>query len=181
MSGFYLHTERLSLREMTREDFPALCNTLQDIEVMYAWEHAFSEEEVSAWIERNLARYAEFGYGHWLVLDRATGECVGQAGLLPEEIEGEQQLGIGWILCRKHWGKGYAVEAARACVDHAFATLHAPQLIADIRPENTASIRVAEKLGMSAGGVFDKIYRNKVMPHRLYTLKNPLTRPDTQQ
>lgn len=146
---------------------------LQDIEVMYAWEHAFSDQEVSEWIERNLARYAQCGYGHWLAHNRATGECVGQIGLIPEEIDGEQKLGVGWLLCRKHWGKGYAVEAACACIDHTFHTLQAPQVVADIRVENIASIRVAERLGMNAAGVFDKRYMGKIMPHRLYVLNNP--------
>ena len=58
-----LETQRLSLREMTKDDFPALCKILQDAEVMYAYEHAFSDEEVVAWLDKNLTRYEKDGFG----------------------------------------------------------------------------------------------------------------------
>ena len=54
-----LSTERLILREMTPADLPVLRSMLQDIEVMHAWEHAFSESEVQGWLERTLARYRQ--------------------------------------------------------------------------------------------------------------------------
>ena len=58
-----LETVRLSLREMTQEDYPALCRILQDPQVMYAYEHAFSDQEVQDWLDRQLERY-EIGRAH---------------------------------------------------------------------------------------------------------------------
>lgn len=75
---------------------------------------------------------------------------------------------MGYILDDRFWGKGYAAEGAQACLNYAFSVLHAPRVIADIRPENTASRRVAARLGMQEEGVFDKFYYGKHMPHIIY-------------
>ena len=115
-----LSTERLILREMTPADLPVLRSMLQDIEVMHAWEHAFSESEVQGWLERTLARYRQYGCGHWLAVERESGEPVGQIGLIPEEIEGRSHLGIGWMLRKEFQHRGYATEGARECLDFAF-------------------------------------------------------------
>ena len=161
-------SSRLILREMTPEDFPLLCTMLQDPEVMYAWEHTFSEAEVREWITRNVFRYQDCGYGYWLAFDKTSGNNIGQIGILPEEINGEFFFGVGWILRRESWGKGYATEGGRACLDYAFLQLHARRVIADIRPSNLRSIRVAERLGMIPIGTYDKQVGGKRMTHRIY-------------
>ena len=63
-----LETDRLILREMSQADFPDLCKILQDEEVMYAYEHAFSVAEVQEWLDRQLQRYREYGFGLWAAL-----------------------------------------------------------------------------------------------------------------
>lgn len=168
-----LQTGRLELREMSVADFSSLCKMLQDIEVMYAWEHAFSDNEVQDWIARNMVRYRKDGCGYWLAFERESGICVGQIGLLKEEIFGVNHIGIGWILAKKYWGMGYAVEGAAACLDYAFNKLNAPRVIADIRPHNISSRRVAESIGMHEQGCYDKIYNGVVMPHLLYVARTP--------
>ena len=65
-----LETERLFLREMTWEDYPAICEILQDEKTMYAYEHAFSSGEVDAWLDRQLRRYEQDGHGLWAVICR---------------------------------------------------------------------------------------------------------------
>ena len=67
-----IETPRLQLREMTPADRPALCRILQDSEVMYAYNGPFSDEEVDEWLERQLARYRQYGYGLWAVVLKAT-------------------------------------------------------------------------------------------------------------
>ena len=168
-----LDTERLFLREMNENDFPALCAMLRDPLVMAAWERTFPDAEIRAWIARNEERCRTFGYGYWLALEKSTGTPVGQIGLLPETIDGRNLLGVGWILIRKFWGNGYALEGAKACLDYAFGTLNAESVIADIRPMNLRSIRVAERLGMRLSGRFDKQVDGKIMPHLLYTIRSP--------
>jgi RimJ/RimL family protein N-acetyltransferase len=85
------------------------------------------------------------GYGQWALEDRGTGRFVGRAGLW--QPDGWPGLEVGWVLCRDEWGRGYATEAASAAIDYAFDVLHAREIISLIRPENTGSIRVAERLG----------------------------------
>lgn len=82
-----LTTPRLTLREMTRADRTDLAEILQDPEAMYAYEHAFSGEEVDQWLDRQLERYARYGFGLWAVIDHVTGEWVGQCGLTIQNVE----------------------------------------------------------------------------------------------
>ncbi len=166
-----IETPRLRLRRLTPEDFPELCGILQDEAVMYAWEHAFSDEEVRDWISRNMERYGRDGYGYFAAIDKSTGEMVGNIGLLEEEILGKACLGVGYILRRDCWGQGYALEGARGCAEYARNVLGAKELVADIRPGNHASRKVAEKLGMTPTGEYDKPYRGKLLPHLIYRLE----------
>lgn len=169
-----LESSRLYFREMTEEDAPVLAAMLQDPEVMYAWGRTFSDEEVCAWIRRMQSRYREDGYAYWLAVDRNRHEAVGQIGLLNEEIHGRFHLGVGWILRRNFFHCGYAAEGGGACLEHAFHVRRAQHVIADIRPMNTASIRVAERLGMTNGGSYDKIVNGERMEHRIYWIGSPL-------
>ena len=76
-----LETERLSLREMTRSDFPLLCRHLQDSDVMYAYEHAFSDAEIWEGIEKQFRRYENDGFGVWSVILKENDELIGYCGL----------------------------------------------------------------------------------------------------
>ena len=118
-----LETERLSLREMTRDDLPALRAILQDPVVMTAYEGAFSEEEVEQWLVKQQLRYAHDGFGLWAVLDKVTGKMIGQCGLTMQDANGRQVVEVGYLFRRDHWHRGYATEAARACKRYAFDVL----------------------------------------------------------
>lgn len=133
-----LETERLYLRKMTQEDYPALCRMLQDPEVMYAYEHAFSDTEAHDWLDKQLARYAEYGFGLWAVILKETGEMIGQCGLTMQDCNGRQVLEVGYLFCKSYWHKGYATEAATACKNYAFDTLHAEEVYSIIRDTNEA-------------------------------------------
>ena len=76
-----LETERLYLREMTQVDFPLLCKHLQDPEVMYAYEHAYSDAEVQEGIDKQLQRYKNDGFGVWAVILKENEILIGQCGL----------------------------------------------------------------------------------------------------
>jgi RimJ/RimL family protein N-acetyltransferase len=90
--------------------------------------------------------WAERGYGMCAVRDRATERFLGRVGLKywPQFDETE----VGWVLRRDAWGRGYATEAGGACIDWGFRQFTVPYLTAMIRPENGASIRVAQRLGL---------------------------------
>lgn len=168
-----LETKRLLLREMTENDWNDLCEILQDEEVMYAYEHAFSDEEVREWLDRQLARYEEYGhrYGLWAAVLKETGEMVGQAGLTMQDFKGGQVLEIGYLFKKRHWHKGYAIEAAAACKNYAFEELNEPRVYSIIRDSNTASQNVAARNGMKPVGTFVKHYYNMDMPHILFCVE----------
>ena len=82
-----LVTERLTLREMTWEDRAGIAEILQDPVVMYAYEHAFSQDEVEEWMARQMERYRTWGFGLWAVHEQSTGKLVGQCGAMLDEAE----------------------------------------------------------------------------------------------
>ena len=165
---FELQTDRLTLRAIEPRDSDAIAAIIGDPEVMYAWDHGFGAEEIRDWLERNRLRAEREGYGYRAVIETSSGNLIGVCGLLEEMADGERYLGVGYIFAKRYWGRGYATESARAIVDYAFKTLGAAAVTAQIRPENTPSRRVAEKLGMTVEKVFVKHYRGKEMPHLLY-------------
>ena len=163
-----LETERLILREMTQDDYGDLCEILQDKETMYAYEHAFSADEAQAWLEKQISRYKNDGFGLWAVILKTSGEFVGQCGITRQDIEGDTVPEIGYLLKRKHWHNGYASEAAKACKNYAFETLGFDRVYSIIRDNNYASQRVAERNGMKAVKTFIKHYYGMDMPHIVY-------------
>ena len=164
-------TERLYTREMTQDDYPALAAILQDAETMYAYEHAFSDEETQAWLDKQLQRYSEYGFGAWAVIHKETQEMIGQCGLSMQPVEGEMLPEIGYLFNRRYWHKGYASEAAIGCKEYVFGDLDFGELYSIIRDTNLSSINVAIRNGMLARRRFVKHYWGIDMPHILFSVK----------
>jgi [ribosomal protein S5]-alanine N-acetyltransferase len=171
MNEFSIDTERLTLREMTEADLPALSAILQDAQTMYAYEGAFSDTETWEWLERQIARYQTDGFGLWAVVLRASGEMIGQAGITWQQVEGERMPEIGYLINRACWHKGYAIEAAAACKRYAFDTLGFAEVFSIIRDTNVASINVALRNGMLLRKRFMKHYRGVDMPHLAFSAR----------
>ena len=148
-----LETERLVLRPFRESDIEAYAAMCADPEVM-----AFLSADGSvlsradAW--RQMAIYLGHwglrGYGTWAVEERGTSNFVGRVGL--HYPEGWPDRELGWTIARRFWGKGYASEAARASIAHAFGPLDWSHLVSLIHPENHRSARVAERLGYRVHG-----------------------------
>lgn len=165
----FLQTPRLTLRQMTKDDVALLLRFMGRESVMYAWEYAFSQEQVLEWIERNCARYAKGEGGYYLAFRRGDGVCVGQAALMRGEMAGRSVWELGWIFDDAFWGNGYATEAALGLAHTAFSHPGTDALWADIRPENTRSAAVARRIGMTpTGEYFIKLVNGKEMPHDVY-------------
>ena len=123
-----METERLILRKMETSDYSDLCKILQDEAVMYAYEGAFSDEEARNWLNRQLRRYEEDGFGLWAVILKENGELIGQCGLTIQDIPDRQVVEIGYLFRRKYWHRGYATEAAKACREYAFHVLNVEEV-----------------------------------------------------
>ncbi len=168
-----LETERLVLRRLTQADFGNLCRTLQDSQAMYAYEGAFTDAEVQTWLDRQLARYDQLGFGLWAVILKETGEFAGQCGLTVQPWKSEEVLEIGYLFERRFWHKGYCTEAARACKDYAFTVLGATEVCSIIRDTNAASQAVAIRNGMTLTDTWVKHYRGVDMLHYRFVTKKP--------
>ena len=164
-------SERLYLRELCPDDFQSLCRTLQDDVAMRAYEGAFSDEEVQAWLDRQIDRYNMYGFGLWAVVLKSTGLMIGQCGLTMQPWKETEVLEIGYLFNRAYWHKGYATEAAIACKKYAFETLQAEEVCSIIRDTNTASQNVAIRNGMEKADSFTKHYRGVDMPHYRYIVR----------
>jgi RimJ/RimL family protein N-acetyltransferase len=165
-----LESDRLLFRKLTPDDFDGLAEMLRDPDVMYAWEHTFTDEEINKWIAKQAERYKNHIVGYFAAVNKATGELIGQMGLIWSDIGELRALEIGYMLKREHWGKGYATEGAAALAEYAFSEIGVNRVYTSIRPENIRSVRVAERIGMSAGDSFIKLYDGKNMEHTIYYL-----------
>lgn len=143
-----LETKRLILREMTEADFDALYEILGDKNVMRYYPYSFDEDRVRNWIQRNINRYSECGFGLWAVCLRSTGKLIGDCGLTLQKINGEILPEIGYHIRSDCQRQGYASEAAAAVRDWAFENTEYEALYSYCKYTNEPSYRTAESIGM---------------------------------
>lgn len=148
-SHIILETPRLVLRELTLDDLDFVAELLAHPVVMHFWPKTYTRDEAESWICRQLERYARDGHGYWLASDKTSGQPIGQAGLLVQEVDGVQETGIGYIIHRPFWRQGYATEAAAHCRDYGFGRMGKERIVVLVRPENVVSARVAGKIGFT--------------------------------
>lgn len=165
-----LETDRLVLRELSLLDKENLSLILQDKDVMYAYEHAFNDSEVDIWLNNQLRRYKDDGFGLWAVILKDTNEFIGQCGLTVQNIGEKEVVEVGYLFKKAHWHKGYATESAIACKNYAFNTLDIDEVYSIIRDNNMPSINVAKRNGMSLKGEFVKHYYGMDMPHLIFSV-----------
>lgn len=135
---------------------------------MYAYEGAFSDEEVHEWLVRQISRYQKWGFGLWAVILKATDELIGQCGLTMQPWKDQEVLEIGYLFQRLYWHMGYAIEAAGACKRYAFESLNFKEVCSIIRDTNIPSQNVAIRNGMKVVDGWTKRYRGVDMPHFRY-------------
>lgn len=149
-----LLTPRLRLEPFDDHHFDGLYALNRLPEVMrYITGRPDTEEDTRAAIARVKARWAEWGYSWWAFIERSTGELVGAGAVQHLNRDASQPLELGWRLRPDRWGQGLASEAAGHMAAFAFGTLQPPELLAVCDPENTASARVMQRLGMRYRGL----------------------------
>lgn len=124
-----LETKRLFLREMNIDDFAALYAVPGDSEIMRHYPYRFVEERVRQWIQRNMNRYQENGFGLWAVCLKDTQEMIGDCGFTLQNIDGETLTEIGYHIRRDCQRNGYAKEVASAVRDWAFENTDYPAIL----------------------------------------------------
>jgi len=144
-----IETRRLNFRKFTPSDVVNLQKIFADPVAMKFYPSTKSEAETLEWIDWNIQSYQENGFGLWALIDKGSGEFVGQAGLiLQQNVDGADETEIAYLLERKYWGNGFATEAASSCRDLAFSRFDCERVISLIDPKNFPSIRVAGRIGM---------------------------------
>ena len=143
--GPTIETERLILRPPLAEDLPAWNAFHADEEVMRHLGGVQGPELTWRSVCGMTGAWTIEGFSMFSIIEKATGDWVGRLG--PWRPSGWPGTEIGWGLARAAWGKGYATEGASAAMDYAVDILGWSEVIHTILPENTASVRVAERLG----------------------------------
>jgi len=152
-------TPRLLLREFREEDAPYFFDLNEDPEVVrYTGDPPFASLEDARRFLKDYDQYEKYGYGRWAVLIKGQSQggppaWAGWCGLkyIPELDETD----IGFRFFRRYWGRGYATESARACLEYGFGQLGLKQVVGRVMKDNKASIRVLEKIGMEFWKEFD--------------------------
>lgn len=166
-----MKTNRLIIREMKPSDLVALCKIMCDEEVMRAaYEYPFKIDQVQAWLNRQLKRYEDYGFGLWAVVLKETNEMIGQCGLTLQPWKDREILEIGYLFQKIYWKNGYATEAAIACRNYAFTVLNANSVYSIIRDSHIASQNVAIRNGMKVIDKDSKTFRNVNMQFLLFSV-----------
>jgi len=163
-----MRTDRVSLRRWDPDD---------DADVRIVFD-IYRRAAVVEWLSRppqpleaesearaRMRRWVSFaedhpGFGMWAIVPHSVGVPVGTVLLLPLPVDGvlTDEVEIGWHLHPDHWGNGYATEAARLVLDHAFDDLELPVVNAIAHAGNTASFAVMRRLGMTYRGTNNRWY-----------------------
>jgi ribosomal-protein-alanine N-acetyltransferase len=162
-----IETQRLTLRPMTAADTDALLLIFTNPLVMASFGgQLFDRAQMESWVRRNLEHQEKHGYGLFSVIHKADGQLIGDCGLEHMEVEGRSEVELGYDFCSDYWGRGLATEAAAAVRDFAFDDLGLSKLVSLIRSSNAASVRVAEKIGMSK----ERNLRSGDLTYRVYAV-----------
>lgn len=179
MDPITLEGPRLTLRPWRAEDDVPLFAINGDAESMRYFKTTMSRAESDAWADRMRRHFGEHGWGFWVAEERATGDFAGVVGLLsipwpviPWQAPATPAVEIGWRIAPHHLRKGYAEEAARLSLAFGFGQLDLPEIVAFTRPDNQASWRLMEKLGMRADGRFEHpgMEEHPMREHLLYRI-----------
>jgi len=149
-----LQTERLETTLLTLDDVKAWAEFFKHpeaIRFLFIESLGLSSDEAVAqhMIQKQLDRYQDKRYGLQKLIHRESGLFIGCCGLLVQEVNGNQEVEVGYHIFPTYWGQGYATEAAKCFIDFAFNQPQITSLISIIDEDNVASIRVAEKNGLT--------------------------------
>lgn len=171
-----LETQRLTLRHLTLDDLDELFALYSDPEIRkYFPDGVKNYEDTKEELEWFLNGHPEHPkLGLWATIHRETGEFIGRCGLLPWEIDGRLEVEIAYLLDKSFWHLGLATEAANGIMKYAFEELHLSRLICLMDPDNIASQRVAQRVGMTLERKVDGIAGDN-FPTLIYAIDKPST------
>lgn len=184
MTPTIIKTERLILRQWREGDFDAFAAMAADPQVMEFLLPLPDRTASDAVAERLKTHIAEHGFGFWALEVPGVAPFVGFTGLLHvgPDAPYAPAVEIGWRLARAHWGKGYAVEAAKASLEYGFGPLGLDEIVALTVPKNIRSQQVMRRIGMVRNEADDFDHPrvpdgHPLKRHVLYRIKREAFRP----
>lgn len=160
-------TERLLAERLQPEHYADLFRMHQDPVQMELLGGVRDEAQTRGYLEKNLAHWANYGFGSWILRERATAQVVGRAILRHLDLDGADEVEVGYSLDPACWGRGLATEIATACLEHARCDLRLTTVVALTRAPNARSRRVLEKIGMT----LEREVLHAEGPHLLYRIR----------
>ena len=166
-----LETNRLILRLQVLSDLDDLWALYCDPRITkYIPDAPRSREEAKEELEWHMNGHPQFPeLGLWATIHKETGKFIGRCGLLPWTIDGQNEVEVAYTIAQEYWGHGLGTEAAQAILNYGFEKLNLHRLICLIDPENIASQRVAEKMGMTLEKKVDGIDGDN-LPTLIYSI-----------
>lgn len=158
MKDSYLFTsKRLGFKNWGSNDFKELAKMNADSDVMEFFPAVLSDEETQKLLTRLQNHYDEYGYTYFACELLETKEWIGFIGLAFQRYETDftPATDIGWRLKKSAWGKGYATEGAKRCLDFAFNDLKLERIVSTCTANNKKSENVMKKIGMTKKGSFN--------------------------
>ena len=168
-------TPRLLAERLTAEHWPDLRRMDQDDGFMELLGGARDEAGTRVYLEQNLKHWDDHGFGMWMLRDAATAAVIGRAIVRHLDVEGVDEVEVGYGFMPEYWGRGLATEIARACIRIGRDQLGLDSMVAITRPANVASQRVM----VNAGLVYDRDIIHAGVPHVLF--RTPTPTPATQE
>mgnify|MGYP001344767243 CR=1 FL=1 len=163
-----IDTKRLYFEKITEKHLENLYSLLSNKKVMKYFPSTLNRDETKEFYEKIQERYQDDGYCFLAVIRKQDKPFLGICGLLRQEVENEVQTEIGYRFLNEYWGKGYATEAVKGCVEYVKDKQLADSLIILSVPENIPSVKVAKRSGFSYlqntifHGLIHEIYRIKI-------------------
>ncbi|MGB5229528.1 MAG: GNAT family N-acetyltransferase [Eudoraea sp.] len=175
-SGKYIaETPRLLLREFVLDDAENIWELNSDPEVIkYTGDPPFASVKMAREFILNYKDYKKNGFGRWAVITKPSDSFIGWCGLKFNE---QNLVDLGFRFFKREWNKGYATEAAQACLEHGFLELNLNEIIGRVARQNKASIKVLEKLSMdywkndNCKGIEDSLYYRITKEQYLQNIK----------
>jgi [ribosomal protein S5]-alanine N-acetyltransferase len=157
MNSYIISTERLGLRKWKDSDILPFAGMNRDPEVMKYFPGTFSEAETRSMVKRIQSHFDRNRFGLFAVELKTSGEFIGFTGFSIPAFESffTPCVEIGWRYKKEFWGKGYAAEAARACLTYGFETLQLEKIVSFTSPLNINSEKLMKRIGMNYLGDFD--------------------------
>ncbi len=151
MENYIIETEQLALRELTMDDLHNWHQILSDQETMQYYPNTYDIDKTRSWIDWNLDNYSKYGFGLWAIILKETNQFIGDCGITMQNIYGDGNLfpETGYHINKNFWRKGYASQAAKACLRYSFENLAFDEIFSYQKWTNVPSRKVAEKIGMS--------------------------------